>query len=91
MHFLDYYRRARRATSTTGTGPLFLDEGQKEDHLPLQPQLLGVVRQLPALAHQGGQGVRRPSLPYPPPTVILKFMYCLVGISTCPWPVQLAA
>ena len=42
-------------------------------------------------SHQGGQGNRGPSLPYPTPTVILKFMYCLVGISTCPWPVQLAA
>ena len=71
--------------------PLFLDEGHEEDHLSLQPQLLGMVRKLPGLAHQGGQGVRRPSLPYPTPSVILKIMYCLVGISTCPWPVQLAA
>ena len=46
--------------------PLFLDEGHEEDHLSLQPQLLGMVRKLPGLAHQGGQGVRRPSLPYPP-------------------------
>ena len=45
-------------------------EGHEEVRLPLQPELLGVVWQLPAVAHQGGQGVCRPSLPHPPHQVI---------------------
>ena len=43
---------------------------KEEVRLPLQPELLGVVWQLPAVAHQGGQGVCRPSLPHPPHQVI---------------------
>ena len=34
-------------------------------------------------------GVRRTSLPNPPPSVI--YVLPGVGLSTCPWPVQLAA
>ena len=47
---------------------LFAQEGHVE--VLLQPELLGVVWQLPDLAHQGGQGVCRPSLPHPPHQVI---------------------
>ena len=50
--------------------PLFHEEGQEEKHLHQQPQLLGVVRKLPALADQGGHRVRSPSLLNPPTTVI---------------------
>ena len=49
---------------------LLLEEGHEEVHLPLEPQLAGMVWQLPAVAHQGGQGVCRPSLPHPPHQVI---------------------
>ena len=69
--------------------PLFLEEGNEEVHLPLQPQLLGGVRRLPALAHQGGQGVRRTSLPNPPPSVI--YVLPRVGLSTCPLSMASAA
>ena len=47
-----------------------LEEGREEVHLPLQPQLAGMVWQLPAVAHQGGQGVCNSSLPHPSPEVI---------------------
>ena len=50
--------------------PLFHEQGHEEKHFHQQPQLLGVVRKLLALADQGGQRVRSPSLLNPPPTVI---------------------
>ena len=45
---------------------LLNEEGREEVQLLLQHLLSGLVWQLPAVAHQRGVGICRPSLPHPP-------------------------